>query len=269
MTSLPLPDQAGARFSQRVREGFGRRAAAYDHHALLQQATAWRLGRLCRDLPLGPGPRADLGAGSGLLSRALLQHLPQLGEQPPLQLDLCPELLARNPLRQAPSLLWDLNLGLPSQLQGAALLASSFSLQWLDDPGRQLALWCRQLAIGGWLCLAVPTSGSFPQWHRAARAASVPCTALGLPAAATLIAVARRQGLALRHQQLLRFSRPEQGGLETLRHLRQLGASASRLPPLTAGQLRRLLRHWPDLSPLAWEVLLLIGQRPNPTDQNR
>lgn len=249
-------------FSQRVRAGFGRRAGSYNLHARLQRGTAWRLGHLCRDLPLPPGPRADLGAGSGLLSRALAEQHAGLRQQPPLQLDHCPELLARNPLAAAAKLHWDLNSGLPARLEGAALLASSFALQWLDDPTAQLGHWCRRLRPGGWLSLAVPTAGSFPQWRQAAQAAQVPCTALCLPSATALIEAARCSGLELRHGQRLRFSRPNQGGLETLRQLQQLGASASREPSLNAGQLRRLLRHWPAGSPLTWEVLLLVGRAP-------
>ena len=281
----PRPLAADAdRFRQRVRHSFGRHAAGYEDQARLQQATAWRLGHLCRLLPLPAGPRADLGAGTGLLSRALLLHQPPGQRQPLLQLDLCPELLARNPFvaAQPPSpaggpgqrglaaaerqtgngLVWDLNTGLPDHLQGAALLASSFSLQWLEDPAAMLGLWCRSLGRGGWLVLAVPTSGSFPQWHHAAARADVPCTALPLPEAETLLEVVQRQGLELRHGRRLRFSRPGQGGLPTLQHLQRLGASTSRRPPLSTVPLRRLLRHWPADSPLTWELLLLLARRP-------
>jgi malonyl-CoA O-methyltransferase len=246
--------------SDQVRHHFGRRAAVYEAQALLQRAVACRLGRLCRDLPLPAGPRADLGAGSGLLSRAL-------AAQGLLQLDLCPELLQRNP--QQPHLVWDLNDGLPSPLQGAALLASGFALQWLDDPASQLAQWCRALAPGGWLALAVPTAGSFPQWRRAAAAAGVPCTALDLPAADRLVQAAAAAGLHPHHSQVLRFSRPEQGGLAALRHLRSLGATASPQPPLGAGELRRLLAHWPVEESLTWEVLLLVGHRDHPAPSAR
>jgi malonyl-CoA O-methyltransferase len=238
-----------------VRQRFGRQAADYERHACLQRAVACRLARLCRDLPMPAGPRADLGAGSGQLSRALAQ-------QELLQLDHCPELLARNPLQ--PRLVWDLNDGLPPALRGAGLLASGFALQWLEDPAGQLIHWCHCLAQGGWLALAVPTAGSFPQWHRAAAAAGVPCTALDLPDAGKLIHVSTGAGLQLRHDQVLRFSRARQGGLSTLRHLRRLGASASRQPPLAAGAMRRLLAHWPAEEPLTWEVLLLVGQQQRP-----
>jgi malonyl-CoA O-methyltransferase len=242
-----------------VRQGFGRGAASYEAQARLQQGVAWRLGRLCRDLPLPDGPCADLGAGSGLLSRALLAQRPSL-DQPPLQLDLCAELLARNPLAAPATTTWDLNRGLPPQLQDAGLLLSSFALQWLDDPTAQLAHWAGRLAPGGWLALAVPVAGSFDTWHLAARAAAVPCTGLPLPDPDRLIQAVIRAGLERLQTQRLRFSCTPRDGLATLRLLRSLGATASRQPPLDAGQLRRLLAHWPS-APLRWEVLVLVGQR--------
>ncbi|MEB3171145.1 MAG: SAM-dependent methyltransferase [Synechococcaceae cyanobacterium] len=247
-------------FGSRVRDAFGRQAGAYDGEARLQRAIAWRLAGLCRDLPLPAGPCADLGAGSGLLSRALTSRHPGLAQRPPLQLDLCPDLLARNPLPQQRP--WDLNRGLPPELEGAALLASSFALQWLERPAASLRLWCRQLAPGGWLVLALPTAGSFPQWRQAAAAAAVPCSALALPRAAELLAVAAGEGLVRRQGQVRHFSRPGQPPLESLRALRRLGASASRSRPLTPGQWRRLLHHWPGGAGLSWEVLLLVAQRP-------
>lgn len=258
--SAPRADGLALPFSGRVRQGFGRGASSYEAQARLQQGLAWRLGRLCRTLPLPAGPCADLGAGSGLLSRALLAQRPSLN-QPPLQLDLCPELLARNPLAGPATTPWDLNRGLPPALQGAGLLLSSFALQWLEDPAAQLGHWVSRLAPGGWLALAVPLAGSFDTWRAAARAASVPCTALPLPEADGLIEAAIRAGLELRQAQRLRFSRAPRDGLATLRLLRALGATASRQPPLDAGQLRRLLAHWPP-APLRWEVLVLVGRRP-------
>jgi malonyl-CoA O-methyltransferase len=260
--------RTGADFSARVRRRFGARASHYERHALLQQAVAWRLARHCRWLPLPAGPTADLGAGSGLLSRALLRHCPSLRRRPPLQLDLCSEWWeAPAPLPTGlpeglATLRWDLNDGLPASLQGAALLASSFALQWLDEPAAQLARWSEALAPAGWLALAVPTAGSFPEWRRAAAAAGVPCTALDLPQAGALIAAVEQAGLALRRSDRLRFSRRRQGGLATLRHLQRLGADGSRREPLSAAQLRRLLRNWPEDSPLTWEVLVLVASQP-------
>lgn len=259
----PAEEGAGA-FSARVRERFGRRAADYDGHARLQRAIAWRLAGHARCLPLPAGPLADLGAGSGLLSRALLERRADLAARPPLQLDHCPELLARNPFTAPPFgrclPFCDLNQPLPPPLSDAALLASSFALQWLEQPAVILAHWCERLTAGGWLLLALPVAGSFSAWRQAAAAAAVPFTGLELPQAEGLVCVAEER-LALQRVERLSFRLPRQDGLATLRQFGALGASASRRPPLGTGQLRRLLRHWPPQAPLNWQVLLLVGRR--------
>ena len=245
-------------FSAAVNSCFSAGAEAYDSNACLQRAIAARLEGLCRrgELRLPPGPRLDLGAGSGLLSRALERGL---GGETFLRVDQCGALLRQE--AAVPQLQWDLNRGLPPQLLPAACLASSFALQWLEQPQRQLQHWCTSLQRGGWLVLAVPTSGSFPLWHQAAQHAGVPCTALALPEAQPLIDAAQPH-LDIRCQQHLRFSRPNRGGLTFLQQIKTLGAQASRRPQLTAGQLRRLLRGWPGPDQaILWNVLVLIGQK--------
>lgn len=246
-------------FSAQVEARFGRGAASYASGALLQRAVAWRLVHCFRGLPLPDGPSADLGAGSGAVALALLKQAPQLLKQhQPLQLDLTAALLAQNPLASR-QLLWDLNQGLPSQLEHSALLTSSFALQWLEDPAGQLQHWCEALQPGGVLAVAVPTAGSFRHWHQAAARSGVPCTALPLPEAEALITAAAN-GLELVHCQRLRFSRPARG-LTLLQQMRTLGTDASQAPRLSGAQLRKLLRHWPS-GPTTWEVLLLVGRRP-------
>lgn len=239
---------------------FDRQAEHYERLAGLQRGVAWRLARSVAGLPLPNGPCADLGAGSGLVGLALQQLAPQLAL---LQLDGSAGLLARNPLAQAEhKLLWDLEQGLPPGLQHCALLTSSFSLQWLSDPSARLRQWGRALASGGWLALAVPVEGSFPQWHEAATRARVPCTALRLPSADRLIETAAAL-LDLRQAHCLRFSRDYgTGGRGFLRQLQRLGAGSSTQSSLSPGQWRRLLSHWPSESVVSWTVLLLVGQRP-------
>lgn len=257
--SPPWPEAA---FTARVRERFGRRAAAYRQHAQLQRAVAWRLAHLLLrrldEAPLPPGPAADLGAGSGLLSEAFHQ---QGLRRPLVQLDLCPQLLAANPVAQRHGQrLWNLNHGLPSELGGASLLCSSFVLQWLDHPEAQLELWCNTLAPGGWLALALPTAASFPQWHRAAHRAGVQFSGLALPASEALQAVAQ-QYLDLHHLQRLCFSKADCDGRHFFRSLRAIGAVGSRQPRHDPAELRRLLQHWPKDEGITWTLLLLIGRR--------
>ncbi|MFM7361702.1 MAG: methyltransferase domain-containing protein [Cyanobacteriota bacterium] len=268
------PPSEPVSFSQRVRQAFGRHVAAYEPQARLQRGIAWRLASWAqnhgwghssrRRQPLPQGPGADLGAGTGLVGRALEAWRIPL-PAPLQQLDLCPEALARN--SSGPTFPWDLNQGLPPQLQGAALLTSSFALQWLDTPTEALTRWGELLAPGGWLLLAVPTAGSFPQWRQAAQRAGVPCSALTLPRAEALLHAGARGGLEIVRSQVLTFSpqRPASNTpapLAALRALQAIGAGTSRQPaPLTPGAWRRLLAAWPQGGQLSWEVLLLLAQK--------
>jgi malonyl-CoA O-methyltransferase len=274
MTLSPMPTPLP--FSQQVQEAFGRHVAAYEPQARLQRSVAWRLAGLAQrhgwgqacgtDHPwaLPQGLCADLGAGTGLVGRALKGW--ELPLPAPLQqLDLCREALARN--GSGPTLPWNLNQGLPPQLRGAALLTSSFALQWLDAPPEALTLWGEHLAPGGWLLLAVPTAGSFPQWRQAARDAGVACSALALPPAPALLDAAARGGLQTMRRQLLTFSPQHPAGsppspLAALRALQAIGAGTSReAAPLSPGAWRRLLGAWPPGGQLSWEVLVLLARK--------
>jgi len=256
--SEPLADRASP-FAGRVRRNFARGAAHYGREARLQRAVAWRLARHCRDLAIPAGPCADLGAGTGLLAGAIERLRPELRL---LRVDNCPPLLAQDAADTA-CLPWDLNGGLPPQLGGAALLGSSFALQWLEQPERQLEHWGGQLRPGGWLALAVPTAASFRQWRAAAAAAAVPFTGLALPEAEQIEQAAARH-LEIRLCRRLRFSRPAPSALGFLGQIKAIGAQASRSPRLRPADLRRLEAAWPNVTGkrLEWEVLLLLGRRP-------
>jgi malonyl-CoA O-methyltransferase len=239
--------------------------------ARLQRGMAWRLAGLAHHqlgrtppLALPPGPCADLGAGTGLVGRALAAWRVPL-PAPPLQVDLSPEALARN--GAGPPLVWDLNQGLPPRLRGAALLSSSFALQWLEAPAEALARWGEALAPGGWLLVSVPTAGSFSEWRLAAERAGVPCSALPFPPAAALRAAVARAGLHPVRASTLTFAGPPSaavtGPLEALRALRAIGADASRQDgPLSPGGWRRLLAAWPAGGRLSWEVWVLLARKP-------
>ncbi|CAK6694604.1 SAM-dependent methyltransferase [Synechococcus sp. CBW1107] len=244
-------------FSTRVEHCFSRSAPAYQRGATLQAAVAARLARLTPPLP--GGTRVDLGAGNGLLARAIEAQAPG---QALLRLDACLPLLEQDPLAD-PALRrqWDLNRGLPEDLQNSALLASSFALQWLEQPVVQLRHWCDALRGGGALLLAVPCQGSFSLWHQAAEQADVPCTALALPEATQLIE-ATQPSLQLHQGRVLRFSRPNPGAVAFLQQIKAIGAQASRAQRLKPSELRRLIRHWPGPEQsIVWHVLVLMGQK--------
>ena len=171
-------------FSITVERCFSLGASTYQRSASLQAAVAARLARLARPLAstLPPGPRADLGAGSGLLARAIES---QLGGPSLLRLDACAALLQQEqPPEHGLQRLWDLNQGLPVELDGASLLASSFALQWLEQPEQELSRWRDALHS--------PTPAGCPGADAARRQRSA---AAPLPAAALQPPQPQRQGL--------------------------------------------------------------------------
>ena len=160
-----------------VLERFSRAAPTYAGEALLQRAMAWRLAQLSRRCSIRRGLWADLGSGTGHLAAALEVAHP--GQQV-IRLDGSAAMLNSHP-HGTHTLRHDLSRGLPSWSEPPQLLASSFVLHWLPDPAQQLRRWVDALPKGGWLALAVPVAGSFPQWQHAARAANQTCTALSMP----------------------------------------------------------------------------------------
>lgn len=235
-------------------------AAAYVREARLQRGVARRLAALWRCTMadrLPSGPRLDLGGGAGALAMALARK-----GCPPLEVvDRSVSLLRlATGLRVHP---WDLEQGLP--VAEPALLASSFALHWLSQPLVSLEQWCQALQPGGHLLLAVPTSGSFTSWQKAAHQAAVPWTGLPLPSAQAL------QGVVTAHLHLhyCRTLQRRQGwpsALAFFQHLKRSGLTSGAKGRLGPGELRRLNRYWPrrpqgDVA-VEWEVLVVLAEKP-------
>jgi malonyl-CoA O-methyltransferase len=218
-----------AGWSRTVLREFDASARRYDALATLQQAMARRLAEQCRRTEILSGFWVDLGSGTGQLAEALE----------------------------------DLSEGLPVWSQPPTLLASSFVLHWLPEPAQQLKRWWDALAPGGVLALSVPIKGSFPQWHAAATAADVPCTALPLPDAQQLLAAIPASAIQLQRQ--LQFTQSAADPLHLLRPMAELGAGTTSAPQLSAAVWRRLLRAWPEANgrsvSLSWRILLVLLRR--------
>lgn len=247
-------------WSDRVLHCFGAKAADYSRCVTLQRSVAVRLAERIRRTPVPSGLWMDLGSGSGLLADAIEQRH---RHQRVLRVDGSPEMLRQQPM-QATTLQHDLAGGLPQLPASPALLASSFCLHWLATPAQHLRQWCQALTPDGLLAVAVPVQGSFPQWHTAAEAASVPCTALAFPDADEL-----RTAVASHHvllDQRLRFTQSSVEPSQLLRSFADIGAEATQHQSLGGGAMRRLLRAWPrhrvtGAVNLTWSLQLLLVRR--------
>ena len=160
--------------------------------------------------------------------------------------------------------LWDLNQPLQSWDDAPTLIASSFCLHWLSDPGTRLQNWFECLAPGGWLIVALPVEGCFPQWQAAAHQAAVPCSALSFPTTQALLASIPKQ--QVRQQQQLCFSEQASHITALLRPMQTIGAGTSTHSALSVKQWRQLSAHWPERSAegqvrLTWLIQLLVIER--------
>ncbi len=245
---------------QLVVDNFNKAAHTYDSEAKLQRAIAWRLAKYCSKQKIYPGIWVDLGAGTGLLAEALETCNP---EQSVIRLDKSSEMLSQKN-QDSNSQLWDLNTGLPNWSELPTLLASSFALHWLSDPTIRLQEWFQALAPGGWLAIAIPVEGCFPQWHLAASKANVSCTAMSFPSRDSLIKALKPD--QLRYEQLFRFTQKASEVSSLLKPIIKTGAHSHLKPALSIGEWRRLNKKWPrsnknDEVKLTWLIEMLLFQK--------
>ena len=167
--------------SDQVLERFNRAAPTYASDALLQRAMAWRLAQMSRRCSIPRGLWADLGSGTGHLAAALEVAHPG---QRVIRIDGSAAMLNNQP-NGVHTLRHDLSRGLPDWPEPPQLLASSGCTGCRPtQPASSGLMRCRR----GWLALAVPVDGSFPQWQQAARDAGQACTALTMPVREQLMA---------------------------------------------------------------------------------
>ena len=244
----------------KVLQRFDGAATQYNQAARLQTAMAWRLAGCCKRLPIPSGRWLDLGSGTGLLADAIEQRNPDRVVE---RIDGSPSMLAQNS-RPDHTQLWDLNQPLEGRDDPPTLIASSFCLHWLSDPGTRLQNWFECLAPGGWLIVALPVEGCFPQWQAAAHQAAVPCSALSFPTTQALLASIPKQ--QVRQQQQLCFSEQASHITALLRPMQTIGAGTSTHSALSVKQWRQLSAHWPERSAegqvrLTWLIQILVIER--------
>ncbi|MBF0162043.1 MAG: methyltransferase [Magnetococcales bacterium] len=216
-------------------------ADRYAEQALLQkrvaQTLAARLPSLARPAIL------ELGCGTGFLTRHLLQRWP---EAPLLCSDLAYPMLqrCRASLGAHPNLRYAVLDGeQPAVAAGFDLIAASMVMQWFTRPLASLAGLFALLQPGGVLAFATLGPETFQEWRQACTALALPNALADRPTAADWQQAWPATGLAQTWEESITLPHPS--GLAFLQGLRAIGAHLP-IPayrPLSAGQLRRLLRH--------------------------
>ncbi|ABX09521.1 methyltransferase [Prochlorococcus marinus] len=249
------------KWQDNILKNFDSASTHYNEEAFIQNTYAKKLAKYCSQKLIPPGIWADLGAGTGLLADALEKLNPQ---QSVLRVDGSREMLKQHSLPKKTQL-WDLNLGLPTNWsESPSLLASNFALHWLSKPELKVQEWFSAIAPGGWLAIALPVKGSFPEWHKAAALAKVRCTALSFPSHTSLT-----DGIPINSihvNQLEKFTQTATGVSSLLKPLVKVGATSTPEKSLKLSHWRRLHKEWPlslnSQNPqLTWLVQILLIQK--------
>ncbi len=247
-------------WSSIVNANFNEAALNYNESAAIQKSTALKLAEICSNNPIKNGLWVDLGSGTGLLAKSLEDLHPK---QYVLRLDNSKKMIDQHSEKSTKQL-WDLNKGLPKWSEKPSLLASSFVLHWLDNPQLQLKTWFNSLSSDGWLALAIPIKGSFPEWYEAAEQAGLVCTALELPSHDSLIRVVPNQSILYNKIEIIRQTAERATSL--LKPMIKVGAHSSNKEQLSISDWRRLLSLWPAFNKdkkvsLSWSIQFLLIKR--------
>ncbi|MEO5627192.1 MAG: malonyl-ACP O-methyltransferase BioC [Dokdonella sp.] len=148
-----------------IRRAFGRAAATYEAHAVLQAEVACRLRERIDASALAPQRVLDVGCGPGRSSAHLRALFP---ESQFIALDLALPMLraARDYLPGSARVCADAQ-ALPISDASVDLVHSSLCLQWCEDPGLALAEFHRVLRPGGLLLFSTFGPGTLHELRSA------------------------------------------------------------------------------------------------------
>ncbi len=247
-------------WSNQVNKNFNAAALSYNESASIQKSTALKLAKLCSHHSIKYGLWVDLGSGTGLLAKSLEDLHPN---QNVVRLDNSKKMIDQHSEKSIKQL-WDLNNGLPKWSEKPNLLASSFVLHWLDNPQKKLQEWLNSLSLDGWIALAIPIKGSFPEWYEAAEKANLACTALDLPSYDSLIRVVPKQSILYNKIEVIKQTAKKATSL--LKPMIKVGAQSSQREQLSVSEWRHLLSFWPVSNKdkqvsLSWSIQFLLIKR--------
>ncbi len=248
------------KWSNLVNKNFNEAAFSYNESASIQKHTALKLAKICSHHTIKRGLWVDLGSGTGLLAKSLEALHPS---QYVMRLDNSKKMLDQHSVNSNKQI-WDLNKGLPKWSEQPNLLASSFVLHWLDHPQKQLKEWFNSLSPNGWIALAIPIKGSFPEWYEAAEQADSTCTALELPSHDSLVRVIPNQSILYNKIKIIKQT--EKRATSLLKPMIKVGAHSSHKKQLSIADWRRLLSYWPVCNKdkhvsLSWSIQFLLIKR--------
>jgi len=208
----------------RIAAAFSRAADRYESQASIQLEVARRLAARIALWSLPLEPRVlEIGAGTGFLSRLLLEHIPG-GRW--LLTDLSEAMLARCRARISDArvrfAVADAENPPPGRYD---LIVSSLALQWLVDLGAGLSQLAARLSRGGTLAFATLGQDTFHEWRAAHSALGLSCGARSFPSAQDVDAMWPARGSGALEEERCRVQYGDARAF--VRSLKAVGAATS------------------------------------------
>lgn len=251
---------------QEIVSTFSKHIDSYDNCAQIQHHAATVLSK---QLPgvvqsVADGPVLEIGCGTGILTRQLLNLLPDrrivVSDASPDMVSFCRSRLQLEHGSTPPNVKFAvLNGQNIEQPDHYGLIVSSFTLQWFLDLSAGIHNLLSCLKPGGTLLFSLPISGSFPEWQEMCRQSEISCTLNALPKASEIDACAwwhNYQRKLIVEDVTVTYP----SALLFFRSLKELGADTNiAAQSNTAADLRRLLKHWdkqyPDGIQITYKIL--------------
>ncbi len=243
-------------WNKEIQNNFNNAAHDYFNYSFIQKHFSKQLIYIIKTLDPPIGNWFDLGAGTGFLAD-LLEN-----EFMPIEItrvDFCHNMLLENK-QNAKTILWDLNLDLPKQINNTALLISSFCIHWLNSPEKIIQKWFHRLVPGGFLIVLFPTNKSFPEWKETCKKCDVQYSGLIFP---------EKNFLKSFFDQNEIFFEKEYNYIETFPNIYKLfksmievGAQSTQSDRLKISELKYMQNKWPKDKfknvNLTWNINILI-----------
>jgi malonyl-CoA O-methyltransferase len=152
-----------------VEKAFTKAIDRYDDHADLQREVADKLYR--KFSPFPNGDWLEIGCGTGFLTQKLLNAIPQKLFANDLSQKML-EALPNDPrLVRVPGNAETMELG-----NNYSLIASSFAIQWFENPEKGLPHLADKLKKGGKMVVSLPLAPSFKEWEMFVLERKIPFT---------------------------------------------------------------------------------------------